>query len=59
MLPSSTRRAVLRCLRPGRRSAIALAAATAATVLPLMAPQITAGGTRYVDLAPVISPAGG
>jgi ATP-binding cassette subfamily B protein len=41
-----TRRSVLRHLRPGRRSAVALAAATAATVLPLGAPQIT---RRFVD----------
>ncbi|MER5649801.1 ABC transporter ATP-binding protein [Streptosporangium sp. NPDC002524] len=43
----SARRAVLRHLRPGRRSAVALAAAiAAATALPLAAPQIT---RRFVD----------
>ncbi|MGJ6965113.1 ABC transporter ATP-binding protein [Streptosporangium sp. G11] len=41
------RRAVLRHLRPGRRSAVAIAAAiAAATALPLAAPQIT---RRFVD----------
>ncbi|WP_329079854.1 ABC transporter ATP-binding protein [Streptosporangium sp. NBC_01469] len=44
---ASTRRAVLRHLRPGLRSAVALAAAIAvATALPLAAPQIT---RRFVD----------
>lgn len=40
---------ILRHLLPGRRSAVALAAAvTAATVLPLLAPQVTG---RFVDAA--------
>ncbi|MEU4537363.1 ABC transporter ATP-binding protein [Streptosporangium sp. NPDC023825] len=43
----SARRAVLRHLRPGRRSAVALAATVAAaTALPLAAPQLT---RRFVD----------
>lgn len=44
---SYTRRIVLRCLWPGRPSAFALCAAIlAATVLPLLAPQLT---RRFVD----------
>ena len=43
----STRRIVLRQLRPGRRAAVALAAAVlATTALPLLAPQLT---RRFVD----------
>ncbi|QSB14113.1 ABC transporter ATP-binding protein [Natronosporangium hydrolyticum] len=43
----STRRIVLRQLRPGRRGALALTAGVlAATVLPLLAPQLT---QRFVD----------
>ncbi|WP_440107191.1 ABC transporter ATP-binding protein [Streptosporangium sp. H16] len=44
---AAARHAVLRHLRPGRRSAVALAAAVAAaTALPLAAPQLT---RRFVD----------
>jgi ABC-type multidrug transport system fused ATPase/permease subunit len=44
---SSTRRTVLRQLRPGRRAGVALGAAVlAATVLPLLAPQLT---RQFVD----------
>ncbi len=44
---TETRRTVLRCLWPGRRSAFALGAAIAVTtVLPLSAPQLT---RRFVD----------
>ncbi|HEY8456771.1 MAG TPA: ABC transporter ATP-binding protein [Actinopolymorphaceae bacterium] len=48
MVPAShTRRTVLQCLWPGRRSAFALGIAiVAATVLPLAAPQLT---RRFVD----------
>ncbi|MCT9930387.1 ABC transporter ATP-binding protein/permease [Planotetraspora sp. A-T 1434] len=45
--PGETWGSLLRHLRPGRRSAVALAAAiVAATVLPLLAPQLT---RRFVD----------
>jgi ABC-type multidrug transport system fused ATPase/permease subunit len=45
--PRHTRRLVLRRLRPGRRAAVALAAAIlAATALPLLAPLLT---RRFVD----------